>query len=213
MTWPLATTRSLLVAGALSTLFGLSYFAAARFPVRASHAKLVAHRSGATWRQERSGLLVVYLTSSECSAAHDKELPALLASKLRRVEAAGARWGLGVASVAIAMDDNPGFGARELTRYSNFQELASGAGHANLLYQEFFRGENAGNDATPGVVIAEWVGEEYGLGDSREARIVRRLIGLQEIKRWARDTTDADIVPLAERARLPDSALTQSLRR
>jgi hypothetical protein len=132
------------------------------------------------------GLIVAFLTSSQCAAARDAELPRLVDAALLTVERGARKAGLGFSSVAIAIDRNPLTGSRELARYAQFQEWASGGGRRGLAFSTLFRGANAGADATPGVVIGRWTLE----GDptrGRRIEVLKRYIGVGEIKQWARD--------------------------
>lgn len=131
-------------------------------------------------------IVVALLTSSQCAAARDTALPALVAKALADVRREARAAERPFTSVAIAMDADPKVGATALARWSGFREWATGGGLDGLAFRSMFRGANLGADATPSLVIGQWVPSATAR-DGSELVVLRRIVGLGEIKAWARD--------------------------
>lgn len=139
--------------------------------------------------QPVDGLLIALLTSSQCAAAHDAELPAELDRAILAVEARANGAKVPFTSVGIALDNVPATGAQELSRFTAFREWATGGGRGGLAFSTLFRGANTGADATPSLVIARWRAPRPG-SPTRIVDVIRRYVGLGEIRKWARDSSD-----------------------
>lgn len=187
----LPTVRVLGIVGFVVSCFTLAYFIPARVSSRIDPFTSPTFQKLKVAQLQRApvnGTFVVFLTSSNCAAAVDTGLPSLLERKLFLMAQEAQRAGVGWGSAAVAVDESPIAGFLALTKLRGFQEFASGGGKANRMFEAFFRGINHGIDVTPSIAVAIW----HVTADDSTARVykvVDRYVGLDEIRRWAVDST------------------------
>ena len=130
-------------------------------------------------------LVFVFIGSSSCHWSNLPEMVQLVRDGRDAVHAKAEAEGLGFAAMGVAQDNIAERGIEHLRQFGRFDELAVGRGWLNSSLLKYVYGEFPGAAATPQVVVVARSLIEHGGQWSVEAeRVLVRLSGLSEIRRW-----------------------------
>jgi hypothetical protein len=135
-------------------------------------------------------LALIFIGSSTCGASRHEALPAAVQRlKLEMRERALAS-GRSFTTLGIARDWDVDAGIEHLRRFGRFDEVIAGRNWVNTGLLRYVWEDLPGRAATPQVLVVDRRlvdrnGVEASGGVLQEERLVARLVGWQEIDRWA----------------------------
>jgi len=130
-------------------------------------------------------LMLVFLGSPNCPWSTNPQLSSFLQDARTSVSATAANRKQEFETLGIALDRDPRLGWRFLEGFGGFDEVAVGRGWGNSLALKYLFGDLAGEPSTPQILIVQrTIDDTSGMLEVTNEAILRRLVGLSEIKRW-----------------------------
>jgi hypothetical protein len=133
-------------------------------------------------------VLVVLISASWCAGGQTSSLPERLRLATTQLGAVLADSGVGMSTLAVALDTDTKVGWKYLGRFSWADEVSIGGGWANGTVRRYIWdvGVEQRDTAVPQVLLVRqgWVGDSTRLAVTDEV-IVERVVGAQAVERWA----------------------------
>lgn len=130
-------------------------------------------------------LVFVFIGASRCRWSNLPEAKHLVRKAKLAVRDAAHKQGQGFAAIGIARDVVVSEGTAHLSEFGNFDEVTAGRGWMNAGIMRYVYHDLPGPAATPQVVVVKRnVRVENGQRAFVDERVVTRLAGLVEIRKW-----------------------------
>ncbi len=145
-------------------------------------------------------LLMVFITASSCGASRDTELPALLERAKLLARASVKEEDESFRAVAVALDWDVATGYAFLERFGQFDQVSVGANWMNEGSIKYIWRDVPGHATMPQVLLLSRnvVADSSGIHVGPE-RLLRRLVGTEEIRRWVESGATAPVGEAAAR--------------
>lgn len=135
-------------------------------------------------------ILAIYLGANSCGPCHNPAVKEAVHAMKVLVATQARNTGASFAAIGVANDWDPREAASFLADSGPFDQLVLGGNFTNLAFEQFVWRDPNGKAAMPQIVIVQRTVKPGSTAISiSESRILRRILGIEEIAAWVKQGT------------------------